>query len=126
MAAICSSDLPSLRGAQMKPISPLIARKPTNIHASVWNPVAVSHGTKKLKMPSAMRTTANIIPCAVLRSSVGNRSEEHTSELQSLMRNSYAVFCLKKKKNTYSILEITKTTNQHYNNYYQTLTNTQI
>src|SRR3546814_5983760 len=28
-----------------------------------------------------------------------NRSEEHTSELQSLMRISYAVFCLKKKKN---------------------------
>src|SRR3546814_8861544 len=28
------------------------------------------------------------------------RSEEHTSELQSLMSNSYAVFCLKKKKNT--------------------------
>src|SRR3546814_1591133 len=28
----------------------------------------------------------------------GNRSEEHTSELQSLMRISYAVFCLKKKK----------------------------
>src|SRR3546814_10103834 len=29
------------------------------------------------------------------------RSEEHTSELQSLMRISYAVFCLKKKKNTH-------------------------
>src|SRR3546814_1754715 len=29
-----------------------------------------------------------------------NRSEEHTSELQSLMRISYAVFCLKKKKTT--------------------------
>src|SRR3546814_14533997 len=29
-----------------------------------------------------------------------NRSEEHTSELQSLMRISYAVFCLKKKKYT--------------------------
>src|SRR3546814_10228413 len=28
------------------------------------------------------------------------RSEEHTSELQSIMRNSYAVFCLKKKKTT--------------------------
>src|SRR3546814_6916068 len=28
----------------------------------------------------------------------GNRSEEHTSELQSLMRTSYAVFCVKKKK----------------------------
>src|SRR3546814_2890870 len=31
---------------------------------------------------------------------VTDRSEEHTSELQSLMRISYAVFCLKKKKNT--------------------------
>src|SRR3546814_1239715 len=31
---------------------------------------------------------------------VHNRSEEPTSELQSLMRNSYAVFCLKKKKRT--------------------------
>src|SRR3546814_8860817 len=35
------------------------------------------------------------------------RSEEHTSELQSLMRISYAVFCLKKKKN-----EIKKQTQQ--------------
>src|SRR3546814_10530340 len=33
---------------------------------------------------------------------VERRSEEHTSELQSLMRISYAVFCLKKKKNTKS------------------------
>src|SRR3546814_8710892 len=32
------------------------------------------------------------------RSRPGGRSEEHTSELQSLMRISYAVFCLKKKK----------------------------
>src|SRR3546814_7409022 len=30
----------------------------------------------------------------------GGRSEEHTSELQSLMRTSFAVFCLKKKKTT--------------------------
>src|SRR3546814_9391244 len=32
---------------------------------------------------------------------VAHRSEEHTSELQSLMRISYAVFCLKKKNNTH-------------------------
>src|SRR3546814_4123769 len=32
------------------------------------------------------------------RNCTDNRSEEHTSELQSLMRISYAVFCLKKKK----------------------------
>src|SRR3546814_1694400 len=35
------------------------------------------------------------------------RSEEHTSELQSLMRSSYAVFCLKKKKHTTYIQYIT-------------------
>src|SRR3546814_4256131 len=35
---------------------------------------------------------------AKLKEEVGERSEEHTSELQSLMRISYAVFCLKKKK----------------------------
>src|SRR3546814_9194550 len=34
-------------------------------------------------------------------SEAGTRSEEHTSELQSLMRISYAVFCLKKKKITH-------------------------
>src|SRR3546814_7063241 len=37
------------------------------------------------------------------RSSVVLRSEEHTSELQSLMRISYAVFCLKKKKKLLNI-----------------------
>src|SRR3546814_7092085 len=35
--------------------------------------------------------------CELLLFEVTARSEEHTSELQSLMRNSYAVFCLKKK-----------------------------
>src|SRR3546814_9098795 len=39
--------------------------------------------------------------CMVLRIAQGEvRSEEHTSELQSLMRISYAVFCLKKNKDT--------------------------
>src|SRR3546814_5597786 len=33
---------------------------------------------------------------------VGDRSEEHTSELQSLMRTSYAVFCLKQKNISYT------------------------
>src|SRR3546814_4759411 len=37
-------------------------------------------------------------PPASLRLASASRSEEHTSELQSLMRISYAVFCLKNKK----------------------------
>src|SRR3546814_2560602 len=40
----------------------------------------------------------------------GRRSEEHTSELQSLMRISYAVFCLKKKKKTITHTENNNTT----------------
>src|SRR3546814_10173541 len=44
----------------------------------------------------------------------GRRSEEHTSELQSLMRISYAVFCLKKKTiklTSYADLRLQKNTN---------------
>src|SRR3546814_20328006 len=45
------------------------------------------------------RTTAREVDYGMTRI----RSEEHTSELQSLMRNSYAVFCLKKKTKTKNI-----------------------
>src|SRR3546814_4169347 len=55
-----------------------------------------------------------------------SRSEEHTSELQSLMRISYAVFCLKKKTNIYNNTDRhkrnstkslnSKTNTTHYNN----------
>src|SRR3546814_8785820 len=48
-------------------------------------------------------------PANDLQSCAASRSEEHTSELQSLMRISYAVFCLKKKKIT-----VTHTTIFHY------------
>src|SRR3546814_5813020 len=41
------------------------------------------------------------------------RSEEHTSELQSLMRNSYAVFCLKKKTNIYTKPKTLHTARKH-------------
>src|SRR3546814_3951188 len=43
------------------------------------------------------------------------RSEEHTSELQSLMRISYDVFCLKKKKQS-NIIHMTNTTNYEQQN----------
>src|SRR3546814_11408611 len=47
----------------------------------------------------ACQGRAALRPCQ-RRDPEGARSEEHTSELQSLMRISYAVFCLKKKTNT--------------------------
>src|SRR3546814_7208534 len=56
------------------------------------------------KSSIALRTVAGA-PIAEQDSarSIIARSEEHTSELQSLMRISYAVFCLKKKKNKLEI-----------------------
>src|SRR3546814_2007987 len=47
---------------------------------------------------AAANTHVIIAYLAALFPGLGGRSEEHTSELQSLMRISYAVFCLKKKK----------------------------
>src|SRR3546814_9130527 len=49
------------------------------------------------------------------RKAAAHRSEEHTSELQSLMRISYAVFCLKKKKQTNdSIQTLHSTHSEHH------------
>src|SRR3546814_7446945 len=50
-------------------------------YSAIWSP-----------LPLASRCAAKFT-----RAPVNQRSEEHTSELQSLMRISYAVFCLKKK-----------------------------
>src|SRR3546814_3587042 len=59
----------------------------------------VSHPVKILQIPISIWLTVIVIKSAWTDGS-GTRSEEHTSELQSLMRISYAVFCLiKKKKN---------------------------
>src|SRR3546814_3772026 len=53
---------------------------------------------KSLPAPLAARAFAAQIPDSASYRGCAARSEEHTSELQSLMRISYAVFCLKKKK----------------------------
>src|SRR3546814_1042354 len=47
----------------------------------------------------AAATAADVVVLAIGESTNMSRSEEHTSELQSLMRISYAVFCLKQKNN---------------------------
>src|SRR3546814_2040266 len=50
------------------------------------------------RMRDVLRIEIDADECAVRIERCQQRSEEHTSELQSLMRISYAVFCLKKKK----------------------------
>src|SRR3546814_1028675 len=62
-------------------------------HGSLQHEVTHGHPT-----PSAVFNELLVLPSLWLW--MPFRSEEHTSELQSLMRISYAVFCLKKKKKT--------------------------
>src|SRR3546814_4464135 len=73
--------------------------------AAAVSPPATEKASGKLEAPNT--ATGPIGRCRRRRSGRGSgwrsgsalsRSEEHTSELQSLMRISYAVFCLKKKK----------------------------
>src|SRR3546814_5743896 len=64
---------------------------------------ATSHGAQRLgrfrtENERTSKTSGRISPISGASSTVAPRSEEHTSELQSLMRIPYAVFCLKKKK----------------------------
>src|SRR3546814_10788208 len=64
--------------------------------------------TRRLHRPAGQALLLGHVPAPRLFGGDLGRSEEHTSELQSLMRISYAVFCLK-KKNTASkdLIEIT-------------------
>src|SRR3546814_4030722 len=78
-----------------------IGRQPRAEHAGEQH---VTHEAKdaadqrqaadRTDIPDQAAHGANLLACARR----ARRSEEHTSELQSLMRISYAVFCLKKKK----------------------------
>src|SRR3546814_6368682 len=80
--------------------------------------LAVRHRLGQLRWGVAGQAVGFVVehvPAAVVL--VGERSEEHTSELQSLMRNSYAVFCLKTKKKakTNQAEQLDSTSNNVYN-----------
>src|SRR3546814_1423840 len=105
---VCSSDLPAV-------FVPTEASRPSVCASYIrWQyddsartatrprgrkPVRFDHVTQK-RETAGLATGRSGIPC-VSEGQAGRaaraRSEEHTSELQSLMRISYAVFCLKKK-----------------------------
>src|SRR3546814_5774367 len=98
------------------PVPPLKVRHPSNSFPFVLDPVhcpgamvaAPGLRPERLVMPCSKpsdtpptpskTTGCPLPPTATSSRTRGCRSEEHTSELQSLMRISYAVFCLKKKK----------------------------
>src|SRR3546814_6983008 len=75
----------------------------TTLFRSAWPATAAAPSRARTRRRStAAFTNADSAGHAWQLVPQGLRSEEHTSELQSLMRISYAVFCLKKKKKTYT------------------------
>src|SRR3546814_9161935 len=77
-----------------------LCRVPARWHCSAQSPSLPKHPAPPIT-PS-LPTVASAHPPRTAHPAhlSSGRSEEHTSELQSLMRLSYAVFCLKKKNNT--------------------------
>src|SRR3546814_1918696 len=101
---VCSSDLTAIAcsgdsatNANWRTTSSRLGTKTSPAHADSPESAAVVAASASSIGPLPRSIRASI----AARSSA--RSEEHTSELQSLMRISYAVFCLKKKKNKHNI-----------------------
>src|SRR3546814_10235831 len=91
----CGAEVVAARSSG-EALASLAARRlaPWCIVADYW----LSHEESGLAAVAALRTAALQTAAATPpHAVVVTRSEEHTSELQSLMRISYAVFCLKKK-----------------------------
>src|SRR3546814_10591376 len=72
--------------------SPLGAAELARFDAVVFDPPRAGAAAQARHLAQAAASTVVAVSC-----NPATRSEEHTSELQSLMRISYAVFCLKKK-----------------------------
>src|SRR3546814_7249651 len=98
---VCSSDLVLAYGEEVRNIS--------NIRTAIIDPGATRTAMRARAYPGedpATLKTPEVVAEAFLRllsedrPTGYRRSEEHTSELQSLMRISYAVYCLTKKKQT--------------------------
>src|SRR3546814_6375815 len=71
---------------------------PATVSLTVGTPPAPTAGDKS--GVAVAYDTATSVDLSGSIAGVHTRSEEHTSQLQSLMRSSYAAFCLKKKKKT--------------------------
>src|SRR3546814_6473844 len=94
MAHHLTGDIGVLFSAAEQFVARLLPRRQLSTH-NVKHPLPIEHGQEALGLANLLAQCAR----PSIRLARFRRSEEHTSELQSLMRISYAVFCLKKKNN---------------------------
>src|SRR3546814_7588887 len=99
MAAIvgCAGLRPVMAALEQGGTVVLANKEPLVSAGALVIEAAVRHGATLLPADSEHNAIFQCFDSA--RADRVRRSEEHTSELQSLMRSSYAVFCLKKKNN---------------------------
>src|SRR3546814_6702076 len=102
---VCSSDLAAPSSQQTFVVKRILHIDGPFEHGDyVWDDKGVPDGPVVITIDLAAQTLSvfragyEIGAAVILYGADDKRSEEHTSELQSLMRISYAVFCLKKKK----------------------------
>src|SRR3546814_7737288 len=88
LSACCPGSGLCWRGRRARETLPCFSEHPPDVMASVAPACSRLQDFRKARKRNVHRFRWEIL-----------RSEEHTSELQSLMRISYAVFCLKKKNN---------------------------
>src|SRR3546814_2668020 len=90
----CAEELaPAIVTRQAAPRPRYAAHAPPPLHAAMCG-MPAGPGVSRLRVDTP--ASANSVPSGAAWSASPARSEEHTSELQSLMRIPYAVFCLQK------------------------------
>src|SRR3546814_3537334 len=113
---VCSSDLAASSGDGGY-LEPAFYPDVSGSYDAVFggpptDPVALMHYRRLSPSLRADKVCGAVLP-QVAAPLVPSRSEEHTSELQSLMRTSYAVFCLKNNKPNRHEHAIYETSNTH-------------
>src|SRR3546814_5379077 len=86
------------KGSEKRRASLMLICRPDQSPLHILNEKLSADPARVVLRPFHLAWASNVPEPSRAAQLVADRSEEHTSELQSLMRSSYAVFCYKKKK----------------------------
>src|SRR3546814_7239417 len=120
---VCSSDLPSAAARARAETSPPRDSRQDCICSTSHRRSPSEERSERTTLPGDPAMSRQALIRRFKREGCAPRSEEHTSELQSLMRISYAVFCLKKKHTKTHVEKRITTQQQHRYSTKQNTTN---